>query len=289
MIAMPSREKQPHERLALSSWDGLSLFRSRLGPGDFPVHEHPEIQVSIRMGLEAGGRAPLPNSLCVVESMQPHGGALPMRAEFVVAYFDPDRLAREWFEQTGSSAVRIMGCEGACDPLIEAALAEACGELHRLPAAPSGQEVSFVAAPSQAILEALTLWITTRLLHAHSDAGSVSRSHWSRVRPLTAQQFRTAIGMLSQTEERVSVAEVAEHLHLSTTGFVKAFRAMVGKPPHRYLMGLRASKARELLLNSRMPLARIAESCGYSSQSHMAEQLRRHAGMTPSAIRAARI
>lgn len=41
-----------------------------------------------------------------------------------------------------------------------------------------------------------------------------------------------------------------------------------GHPPHRYVLATRLEEARKLLATTQLPIARIADECGFSSQSH---------------------
>lgn len=157
--------------------------------------------------------------------------------------------------------------------------------------------------------EAMATWVLMRLLFAYSDLGSSARGDWAKVRPLTARQLREAIGILAgavasptssarsvrrnvsnaprRTGAGVTLDDIAAELGLGVTRFSKAFRATVGMPPHRYLTHLRVRRASHLARTTTMPLAHVAIDCGFSSQSHMTEQMRRIAGITPARLRAA--
>ncbi|MEO1278274.1 MAG: hypothetical protein AAFV77_04895 [Planctomycetota bacterium] len=74
---------------------GIAVFRSRHGPGRFPVHEHPEAQISIRVRRAGGDRgrgamARVPGSLHVVPPGVPHAATLATPSEFVLVYVWPD-------------------------------------------------------------------------------------------------------------------------------------------------------------------------------------------------------
>lgn len=288
-----TRHSNPaHTQHAIRAWDGLGVFRSRVGPGSFPEHEHPEIQVSVRIGPAGPGHVhATPGTLSIVESMRPHGGDLPDRCEFILAYFHPERLSREMFDQTGRSSVQIKGCEGGSDPWIVSAFTELFTELRTLPESEHNPGFPTPSATREIMAEAMSLWVMTRLLHAHSDAPPTPRGHWARERPLTARQLRASIGMLTESAHGVSASmtEIADQLGISPTRFTRGFRAAMGQPPHRYMMLLRARRATDMLLNTTAPLARISEACGFSSQSHMTEQLHRLTGTTPARIRAAKL
>jgi AraC family transcriptional regulator len=51
------------------------------------------------------------------------------------------------------------------------------------------------------------------------------------------------------------------------------------------VIGLRLEMAQDLLVHSRLGLAEIATTCGFSSQQHMTATMQRHLGITPGRLR----
>jgi AraC family transcriptional regulator len=60
----------------------------------------------------------------------------------------------------------------------------------------------------------------------------------------------------------------------------------MGMPPHRYIMSTRLEQGRKLLSMSSMPISRIAQECGFTSQSHFTASFRAAHAVTPAAFRA---
>lgn len=56
-------------------------------------------------------------------------------------------------------------------------------------------------------------------------------------------------------------------------------------PPHQYLLLLRIQHAKELLLNTRYSIAKIAEYCGFSDIHHFFRAFRQHEDLTPLTFR----
>jgi len=72
----------------------------------------------------------------------------------------------------------------------------------------------------------------------------------------------------SQLSCKVSLERLATECGLSIRHLTRAFKQSTGFTPHRYLLGLRLDKARELLLSPAIRLQDIAMSCGFNDQSH---------------------
>jgi transcriptional regulator GlxA family with amidase domain len=91
--------------------------------------------------------------------------------------------------------------------------------------------------------------------------------------------------MRSDASENLSVVAIAKACKLSTSHFTRAFKASTGVPPHRWLLEMRVESARQLLVQSKTPLAEIAYRCGFADQSHMSRIFGRIMGISPGAWR----
>ena len=86
----------------------------------------------------------------------------------------------------------------------------------------------------------------------------------------------------------LSLDELARVACLSPYHFVRSFRAAVGRTPHRYLVERRVARARALLDAGSLPLAQVADLCGFASQTHFTSAFKRAVGTTPGAYRLSR-
>lgn len=68
---------------------------------------------------------------------------------------------------------------------------------------------------------------------------------------------------------------------------VHAFTRYKGVSPISYLINRRIDEAKELLTHSNLPIAKIAQSVGFSSQSYFSQVFRKEVHMTPWAYRKA--
>jgi AraC family transcriptional regulator len=85
--------------------------------------------------------------------------------------------------------------------------------------------------------------------------------------------------------DELGLADLAQLAGMSTHHFAHCFKASVGMPPHRYVRQCRLDTAARLLTSSSLPIADIALSLGFPSQSHFTQAFRQHTGMTPGAAR----
>jgi AraC-like DNA-binding protein len=93
--------------------------------------------------------------------------------------------------------------------------------------------------------------------------------------------------IMDNLARRISVAELAQQACLSPSHFHAQFKDSVGLTPHQYLLKTRLDRAARLLRESGLPLIRIAEECGFSSQSALTTAMRRYLGLTPKRVRGA--
>ena len=89
--------------------------------------------------------------------------------------------------------------------------------------------------------------------------------------------------------EKIGPEDFANLTRLSTSHFARAFRATVGESPHAYLIRRRIDRAKELMLETNLPLARIALDCGLADQAHMTRLFTRVVGVSPGAWRRAHV
>ena len=106
----------------------------------------------------------------------------------------------------------------------------------------------------------------------------------------TTPQSRLDLARLDQYIDQhlargIRVEDLAGLVHLSSAHFTELFRIRTGLPPYQYILRKRLNAARQLLLESRLPLIDIAERSGFANQSALSHAFRRHFGYAPGALR----
>ncbi len=99
---------------------------------------------------------------------------------------------------------------------------------------------------------------------------------------LSSLQMRRATEMLeAHLDGNVGLQQVAEACELSVSHFARAFKQSFRTPPYRWLIERRVDRARDLMTNTRLPLADIAARCGFADQSALNRSFKRIHGVTP--------
>jgi transcriptional regulator GlxA family with amidase domain len=99
-------------------------------------------------------------------------------------------------------------------------------------------------------------------------------------------RVRQALFILEQNLRRhVSTAAIARIVGCSQRQLTRDFVACFGTSPAKRFLELRLNKALWLLENSTRLVGEVADECGFSDSSHLAQHFREHFGLSPAAIR----
>lgn len=88
--------------------------------------------------------------------------------------------------------------------------------------------------------------------------------------------------------EPLSVSEMAAIACLSPFHFSRSFKRSIGMSLHRYVLARRIERARQLVLQTDLPLTDIAAATGFDSQASFTVRFRRELGVTPGKLRRSR-
>lgn len=125
----------------------------------------------------------------------------------------------------------------------------------------------------------LSMHLLTR--HARSSAPPAAAREDKRVRAAVAM-------MRSRLADPITLADIAGEVHLSVYHFVRVFQKATGVPPHRFLTRLRIEEAKRLLRATELPIAQIAQRCGFAGPGALSAAFLRHTGVRPSGYRNSR-
>ncbi len=96
-------------------------------------------------------------------------------------------------------------------------------------------------------------------------------------------QLQHAMGMIEAgVGQSITVADLASRIGVSRRELLRLFRRELNKTPSSILTQRRLDRARSLILNTRLPMITIADSVGFSSQSHLTSSYHAQFGITPA-------
>lgn len=132
-------------------------------------------------------------------------------------------------------------------------------------------------------IEQLNNALTAHLLQ-HYCTKKISLKEYSG--GLTSVKLQQAIEYINDNlEESIKLKDIAQQLDISQYYFARLFRQSTGSSPYHYVIQQRVAKVKELLTNTKLPLADIALACGFNSQSQMTMHFRKLTGTTPKKYR----
>ena len=95
--------------------------------------------------------------------------------------------------------------------------------------------------------------------------------------------------MEANIERPLSLERIANQTGLSRRQIERLFKRHLNCVPKRYYLEMRLKRARELLLQTAMPIMDITTACGFQSPPHFSKCYRNQFGHPPSAERQARL
>jgi AraC family transcriptional regulator len=195
--------------------------------------------------------------------------------ESLAISLDPDFVRRVAAEaDLNPDGVELIGTLGGRDPEIERIGASLLPEIED-------------SDPFGGLYEdSLANLLAVHLLRHHSSLGR-RRDHETGPRGgLPAAALRSVTDYVEENlAEGLTLEEISAVAHMSPFHFSRLFKASTGLSPHRYVVGRRVERARELLAKTALPLHEVACLAGFTDQSHLAKHFRRHLGVTPSRFR----
>ena len=103
------------------------------------------------------------------------------------------------------------------------------------------------------------------------------------MKPLPKWRLKRVLDLVqSRLDEPLDLEMLASAAGLSRMHFAAQFRAATGRRPHDYLLQQRIERSMSLMLENPIPLAELALTVGFQSQSHFSTVFKRQTGHTPA-------
>jgi AraC family transcriptional regulator len=195
-------------------------------------------------------------------------------------YLPPSRLSSENLGEAFDSAVRAsLRYESSFRDQLLAEIAYAIMS-----------ELEHQTSAGTLLAETLALSLMARLVQNHASvpsAGSCTSSCTSAARGgLDPRRLARVLDYIeANLEGDLTVAWLASVACLSEFHFARAFKAAVGRSPHRYVSGRRLERAKELLGEKDRALVDIALALKFSCQANFTRAFRQATGLTPAQYR----
>lgn len=129
-----------------------------------------------------------------------------------------------------------------------------------------------------ALMSHLTAFYAEQPVVVHPIRGVLARWQERRAKDMLLANLNGAVGL----------DELARACNLSRSHFARAFKATTGMAPLQWLQVQRVERAKNLLLNSTLPIDQIAHHCGFADQSHFTRAFARIVNTTPGVWRRTR-
>ena len=237
----------------------LSVIRPVLPPEDVPIHTHPDASFTfILSGVQ----------LSTIDDEPCGPGAL--------VYNPPGTTHRDRFQNvTDGKFLHISVPEDVTRSMA-------------LPSVPTRLERHDTKGMVRAIARECLSWdacspIVTEGLCFDLLAGT------ERVRPqlgtVPAWLTRAQELLTESCTEPISIAHVARRVGVHPAHLARNFSRFFKRSPGEHLRRSRVAKSCDLLLETNLPLAEIALSCGFADQSHFTNVFKRQKGLAPAAYR----
>ena len=269
-------------------WEGVLAERWRHSQGDLGEVRHQDTEVIVQLGgqlhvrrrgdgrLQYSDAVPGTVFLCpagIYEDMVHLYGPVE---ESLHLYFPPTFLPATALRELDVDPARVslLYEGGFTDPLVE-----------RI-AWTIRTEMTDVAPAGRMLVETLTEALGVYLLRNYSNLAEAMAplpSVQGALDPRRLELIREFVD--AHLNEDVSLDRLASKACLSPFHFARAFKAATGRTPHRYVIERRIQYAKKLIAENRLPLATIAEKCGFCSQAHFTTWFRRLVGRTPMAFK----
>ena len=121
---------------------------------------------------------------------------------------------------------------------------------------------------------------------AHKQARQAADT---RVSVTIAEEATSLVEHSLDKGKHVGINEVAERLYTSRSKLCATFKAQTGESLGAYIRRRRMERAQDLLADSSLTIAQVAERLGYPQQAAFAQAFKQHTGTTPTAWRSQHI
>lgn len=170
--------------------------------------------------------------------------------------------------------------EAFAEPWCDEATEAICCALRRV------SEERARAAGGHVYMRGIVDTMVAELACSIAARGQALRAAGTRASVSLAEEAAAAVERALDCGRRLGVDELAEGLYTSRSKLCAVFKAETGESLGAYIRRRRTERAEDLLGNSSLSVAQVAELLGFAQQSAFAHAFKQATGLSPSAWRA---
>lgn len=225
-------------------------------------------------------RRPAIGSISYVSPDTPAVWSVDGRCEACHVYLRPERLRRFAAQHVGGgSAPMIKDLFAVEDPWLKGYFQMLQSEFELRGEGAAADEL-FVSQAEQLLVQHLVQ------RHAYG-ARRVETQSKRRAHPLSSATLRRIEDYIeANLADEIALGDLAAVACMSIGHFLRAFRASSGVTPYQYVLKCRLHRACDMLRSSCIPVARVAQACGFKTASHLSSKFHASLGTSPSLYRA---
>ncbi len=187
--------------------------------------------------------------------------------QFIMLAFDPNLLTHQVAETTDGNPVELLSLINPSDPLIHSIGLALKTELE------SG------GIGGRLYVDAITTALMAHLLRHYSVQNYSSPPI---VNGLPRSALRKVLEYIHEhLDQDLALTRLAAIAHMSPSYFSRLFKQSTGLSPHQYVIRYRIERAKQLLRQSKLSIAEIAYSLGFTHQSHFSHHFKHLTGISP--------
>lgn len=135
-------------------------------------------------------------------------------------------------------------------------------------------EQALEIASEQSRIQKMQRIVDEKLIHVTKESEALS------------DPVKAAIGYVEKhLDQAFSLREVADHVHLNPSYFCVLFKDQMQMTFLEYVTRSRMQKAKELLLQTKLPISEIAERVGYQTTKYFSKLFKEYEGHSPGIYR----
>ncbi|MDX2214023.1 MAG: AraC family transcriptional regulator [Oculatellaceae cyanobacterium bins.114] len=263
-------------------WQGIFLAHHRQPAWEMPENQLSQHVLSINIGAtrkverRIDGQLQRERFLTGDVAIYPAGIDYTLRweqeSEFILIGIDPGLLAQNAIALSETETVELKLLLATQDSLIHSMALALKAELEA--AQPGGRLYA----------EAIAQTLAIHLLRNYSVRTLPNKISTSDGLP--KHKLHQIIDYIHNSlHGDLSLSQMATVIGMSAYHFSRLFKQSTGLSPYQYVIQCRLERAKELLQHSDLTIAQIAYTTGFSNQSHLTQQFKRHYQTTPQTLR----